>query len=115
MTDVTERFLVSEIIREKLIQYGHQEIPYSTAVTIEAFREQEDKNLLVIQGTIHVERPSQKKIIIGKGGQRLKRIGQSARREIECTWRKRVYLELWVDVERDWTQNPSALNRLGYH
>lgn len=114
ITDQTERFLASEIIREKVIHQSYQEIPYSTAVTIEEFKEHPEKNLVVIKGTVHVERDSQKKILIGKGGQKLKSIGEMARKELEAFLGSRVYLELWVNVERDWTRNPRALNRLGY-
>lgn len=114
ITDQTERFLVSEMIREKVTQQSYQEIPYSTAVTIEEFKEHPEKNLVVIKGTIHVEKNSQKKILIGKKGQKLKRIGETARKEIEAFLEKRVFLELWVNVEKDWTRNLSALSRLGY-
>jgi GTP-binding protein Era len=114
ITDQTERFLVSEIIREKVIQQSYQEIPYSTAVTIEEFKEHPERNLVVIKGTIHVERDSQKKILIGKGGQKLRKIGETARKEVEAFLESRVFLELWVSVEKDWTRNPRALNRLGY-
>ena len=114
MTDQTERFLVSEIIREKVIQQAYQEIPYSTAVTIESFKEQPGKNLVVIQGTIHVERDSQKKILIGRGGQKLRNIGEAARKEMEAFLGTRVYLDLWVNVQNNWTQDPRALDRLGY-
>jgi GTP-binding protein Era len=114
VTDQTERFWVSEIIREKVIRQSYQEIPYSTAVTIEEFKEHSEKNLVVIKATIHVERDSQKKILIGKGGQKLKNIGESARKEVEALLGTRVFLELWVSVEKNWTQDPQALNRLGY-
>jgi GTP-binding protein Era len=114
VTDQTERFWVSEIIREKVIHQSYQEIPYSTAVTIEEFKERPGKNLVVIKGTIHVERDSQKKILIGKGGQKLKNIGETARKEAEALLGAKVFLELWVSVEKNWTQNPQALNRLGY-
>ena len=114
ITDQTERFLVSEIIREKVIRQSYQEIPYSTAVTIEEFKEHPEKNLVVIKGTIHVEKDSQKKILIGKGGQKLKKIGEAARKEAEALLGTRVFLELWVNVEKNWTQDPRALNRLGY-
>lgn len=114
ITDQSERFLVSEIIREKVIHQSYQEIPYSTAVTIEEFKEFPEKNLVVIRGTLHVERDSQKKIIIGKGGMKLKRIGESARKEIEAFLATKVFLELWVNVEKNWTRDPQALNRLGY-
>lgn len=113
-TDQTERSIVSEMIREKVIRQTYQEVPHSSAVTIESFKEQSEKNLVVIQGTIHVEKESQKKILIGKGGQRLKKIGESARKEIEAFLGKRVFLELWVKVERDWTQDPRILDDLGY-
>ena len=114
ITDQTERFLVSEVIREKVIEQTFQEIPYSTAVTIESFEEHPEKNLVVIKATIHVERISQKKILIGKGGQKLKQIGEMARKAMEAFLEKKVFLELWVTVEKNWTQDPPALNRLGY-
>ena len=114
ITDQTERFLVSEIIREKVIRHCYQEIPYSTAVTIEAFQERSEKNLVVIKGTIHVEKSSQRKIIIGKEGQMLRKIGEAARKEMETILGKGVFLELWVNVEKNWTHDPRALNRLGY-
>jgi GTP-binding protein Era len=114
VTDQTERFWVSEIIREKVIHQCYQEIPYSTAVTIEEFKEHPEKNLVVIKATIHIERDSQKKILIGKGGQKLKKIGEVARKEVEVFLGLRVFLELWVNVEKNWTQDPRALNWLGY-
>jgi GTP-binding protein Era len=114
ITDQTERFLISEVIREKVIEQTFQEIPYTTAVTIESFKEHPEKNLVVIQATIHVERISQKKILIGKGGQKLRQIGGMARKTMEAFLEKKVFLELWVDVEKNWTQDPPALNRLGY-
>jgi len=114
VTDQTERFWVSEIIREKVIRQSYQEIPYSTAITIEEFKRHSEKNLMVIQGTIHVERESQKKILVGKGGQRLKKIGETARKEVEALLGTRVFLELWVSVEKNWTRDPRALNWLGY-
>jgi len=114
ITDQTERFLASEIIREKVIHQSYQEIPYSTAVTIEEFKEHPEKNLVIINATVYVERDSQKKILIGKGGQRLKGIGEMARKELEAFLRRRVFLELWVKVEKNWTRDSHALNRLGY-
>ena len=114
ITDQTERFLVSETIREKVIQESYEEIPYSTAVTVVEFKEHLERNLVVIKATVHVERNSQKKILIGKGGQKLKRVGETARKEIEGLLEKRVFLELWVNVEKNWTRDPRALDRLGY-
>jgi GTPase len=115
LTDQTERFIVSEIIREKVIQEAYQEIPHSTAVTVESFKEHPEKNLVVIHATIHVERDSQKKILIGREGQKLKSIGEAARKEIEAFLGTRAFLELWVKVEKNWTRDPRALDRLGYH
>ncbi len=114
ITDQTERFWVSERIREKVIHQTYQEIPYSTAVTIDEFKEHSEKNLVIIKATIHVERDSQKRILIGKGGEKIRRIGEAARKEVEAFLGVKVFLELWVSVERNWTQNPRALNRLGY-
>jgi len=114
ITDQTERFLISEMIREKVIEQTFQEIPYTTAVTIESFKEHPEKTLVAIKATIHVERISQKKILIGKGGQKLKQIGAMARKAMEAFLEKKVFLELWVNVEKNWTQDPPALNRLGY-
>jgi GTP-binding protein Era len=114
ITDQTERFWISEIIREKVIKQSYHEIPYSTAVTIEEFNDHPEKNLVVIKGTISVERDSQKKILIGKGGQKLRQIGEAARKEAEAFLGTKVFLELWVRVERNWTQDPRALNRMGY-
>ena len=114
ITDQTERFWVSEVIREKVNRECYQEIPYSTAVTIEAFEEHPEKKLVVIKGTIHVEKDSQKKILVGRGGQKLKRIGEAARKEVEAFLGTRVFLDLWVNVEKNWTRDPRALDRLGY-
>jgi GTP-binding protein Era len=114
MTDQTERFWVSEVIREKVIQHSYQEVPSSTAVTIESFKEHPERNLVVIKGTVHVERNSQKKILIGKGGQKLKKIGEESRKEIEAFLGAKVFLELWVKVEKNWTKDPRLLSELGY-
>jgi GTP-binding protein Era len=113
-TDQTERFLVSEIIRKKVIQLSYQEIPYSSAVTIEEFKEHPGKNMTVIKGTIQVERDSQKKILIGRRGQKLKQIGEAARKEMEALLGTRTFLELWVKVKKNWTQDPHLLDELGY-
>jgi GTP-binding protein Era len=114
ITDQTERFWVSEIIREKEIQHSYQEIPYSTAVTIEGFKQHPEKKLVVMKGTIHVERNSPKRIPIGKGGQKLRKIGEAARKEIEAFLGVKVFLELWVNVEKNWTRDPRTLEELGY-
>jgi GTP-binding protein Era len=110
-TDQTERFLVAEIIREKVFNLTEKEVPYATAVEIEDWAEAE--KLLRIHATIYVERDSQKGILIGQGGQMLKRVGQEARLDIEAILGIKVFLQLWVRVRRDWRQDPRALRELG--
>jgi len=112
-TDQTERFLTSEIIREKVFNLTRQEIPYGVAVTIDEFTEKEEKNLIVIAATIHTERDSHKGILIGKRGAMLKEIGQRAREELEKIFACRIFLELFVRVDPDWTQNPNLLTEMG--
>ena len=112
-TDQTERFLTSEIIREKVFNLTRQEIPYGVAVTIDEFTEKEEKNLIVIAATIHTERDSHKGILIGKRGAMLKEIGQQAREELEKIFGCRVFLELFIRVDPNWTQNPNSLADMG--
>jgi GTPase len=113
-TDASERFLVSEIIREKVFLLTGQEIPYSTAVTIESFTEDEVKKLVTIHATIVIERASQKGIVIGKGGQKLKSIGTAARKDIEELLGAKVLLKLWVKVKKNWSQDEYFLKELGF-
>ena len=113
-TDASERFLVAEIIREKVFLLTGQEIPYSTAVTIESFKDDRDKNLVTIHATIVIERASQKGIVIGRGGQKLKNIGSAARKDIEELLDSRVLLKLWVKVKKNWSQDEYFLKELGY-
>lgn len=114
ITDLPERFLAAELIREKVFLLTREEIPYATAVVVEEFKEQEEKNLVVIKATIQVERKSQKGILIGEKGRMLKEIGCQAREEIEALLGAKVFLELWVKVEKNWRADPGALRRLGY-
>lgn len=114
MTDSSERFLAAEMIREKVLLLTHQEIPYSTAVVIDAFREDEARNLIRIHATINVEKKSQKGIIIGKQGAMLRKIGTKARIDMERFFGTRIYLELFVKVSKDWTKNPRMLEEFGY-
>jgi GTPase len=113
LTDMPERFIAAEMIREKVFRLTGQEIPYSTAVTVESFSE-ERKSLVKIQATIHVERTSQKGMIIGKNGSRLKMIGTEARKEIERMVGTKVYLKLFVRVHKNWSKDTKALRRFGY-
>jgi GTP-binding protein Era len=112
-TDQSERFLASEIVREKVFLLTREEIPYGVAVTIDEFTEKEDKNLIVISATIHTERDSHKGILIGKRGAMLKEIGQRAREELEALLGCRIFLELFVRVDPNWTQNPNLLTEMG--
>ena len=114
ITDLPERFLASELIREKVFLLTREEIPYATAVAIEEFQERGEENLVVIRATIQVERESQKGILVGERGRMLKEIGRQARKEIEALLGAKVFLELWVKVEKDWREDPRALRRLGY-
>ncbi len=115
-TQVTERFLVAEIVREKIFHLTRAEIPYSTFVEVLAFdeSERESRNLVRINADVIVERSSQKGIVIGKGGEMLKRIGTLARKELQKVLDCRVHLELFVKVEKDWTQTQRGLSRVGF-
>ncbi len=113
LTDESERALVAEFIREKVMLQTRQEIPYSIAVTVDTFEEKPERNLSVIKATIHVERDSQKGILIGRGGQKLKAIGASARRDIEKLTGTRIFLELFVRVQKEWTKRPKTLTEFG--
>lgn len=113
LTDQTERFVASEIIREKIFLLTREEIPYGTAVTIDEFVEREEKNLIVVKATIHVDRESHKPILIGKKGAMLKEIGIRAREELESLLGCKLFLELFVKVQRGWTQDPNTLTELG--
>lgn len=113
-TDKPETFLISEIIREKIYFHTREELPYSSAVTIINMEEIQNKNLLSISGRIHVETDSQKGILIGKQGRMIKAVGRSARLELEKIFGMRVYLDITVRVDKNWTKNTRALRRLGY-
>ncbi|MGY3744108.1 GTPase Era [Oenococcus kitaharae] len=115
VTDHPERFLVSELIREKILQLTEQEVPHSIAVVIDSMKKDGENAKLHIQASIIVERASQKNIIIGKQGRMIKRIGQLARKDIEPLLGDKVYLETWVKVEPRWRERPQALQELGYN
>jgi len=113
-TDATERFITAELIREKVFLRTHQEVPYSTAVLIDAFLENEQDRPVVIHATILVERGSQKGIIIGRQGRMLGEIRRAATRDIEKLLGCRVQLKLWVKVKKKWTRNEQILRELGF-
>ncbi len=114
LTDLPERFIAAEMIRERVFRLTGQEIPYSVAVTIDSFSEKKNKGIVRIGATIHVERDSQKGIIIGKKGSKLKQIGEEARKEIEQLIGSRVFLELFVRVDKDWSKEDRTLRQFGY-
>ncbi len=111
-TDRPLEFLVGELIREKIFNLTYQEIPYATAVVVEEMREREDKPLLEIYATIYVAKDSQKGIVIGAGGQKLKEIGRLARLELETMLGKKVFLSLQVKVRPKWTESEAEIVRL---
>lgn len=113
LTDLPEKFIVAELIREKVFRLTTKEIPYGTAVVVEDFQEREN-NLVAISAIIMVERDTHKGIIIGKKGSMLKKIGEQARRDIERLLGTRVYLELFVQVQERWTERTAMLRELGY-
>jgi GTP-binding protein Era len=113
ISEQSERFLAAEIVREKVIDQTREEIPYATAVLIEGFREEPERQLVVVQASILVERPSQKGIVIGEQGRRIREIGRAARLELEAIFGCRIFLELHVRVQREWSRDPRMLRELG--
>lgn len=113
LTDEPERAIVAEIIREKVMLETRNEIPYAVAVTVDAFEEKPAQDLVVINATLHVARASQKPILIGQGGSRLKAVGQTARADIEALLGRRVFLELFVRVQADWPKHLARLREFG--
>jgi GTP-binding protein Era len=113
-TDQSESFFVSEIIREKIYLHTRQELPYSSAVSIERIEKVPKKKLISISALIHVESDSQKAILIGHQGGKIKAIGRSSRLELERMFGTRIYLDLMVRVEKNWSKDSRALRRLGY-
>lgn len=113
LTDVPERFIVAEIVREKIFRLTRDEVPYSVAVVVDSFKEREN-GVVAIQATINVERDSQKGIIIGRRGDMLKKIGSQSRLEIERLLDAKVFLELFVRVSGEWSDNSRMLKEFGY-
>jgi GTP-binding protein Era len=113
-TDKPLEFIIAELIREKIYHFTYQEIPYSTAVVVEEIREREDRPLIEIYATIYVARDSQKAIVIGHKGQKLKEIGRAARMEIEAVFGKQVYLSLQVKVKKNWTEDDMMIAQFLY-
>jgi GTP-binding protein Era len=114
LTDASERFLAAEMIREQVFRLTGEEIPYATAVTVDAFKEKSRGDLVKIEATIHLERDSQKGIVIGKSGSKLKQIGVQSREQIEHMLGAKVYLKLFVRVQKNWRKDTRAIKRFGY-
>jgi GTP-binding protein Era len=116
LTDLSERFFVSEIIREKILLNYSDEIPYNAEVSVNEFKERKkgEEEIIYIHATVYIARESQKAIILGKGGTAIKKLGTDARREIEAFLGMKVFLELTVKVEKNWRENERSLRRFGY-
>ncbi|MDX1708952.1 MAG: GTPase Era [Desulfobacterales bacterium] len=114
LTDLSERFVAAEMIRETVFRLTGEEIPYATAVTVDTFKEEKKGKLIRIEATIHLERASQKGIIIGKEGNKLKRIGIDSRKKIEQMLETKVFLKLFVRVQKNWRKDTRALRKFGY-
>lgn len=117
LTDKPERFFVSEIIREKILEQYQQEVPYSCEVVVESFKAEESKKgpLIRISAVIYVNRKTQKGILIGKGGEAIKKLGTSARKDIEAFLESHVFLDLYVKVRANWRDDERTLKGLGYY
>ena len=114
ITDRSERFIVSEIIREKALRNLSEEVPHGIAVRIDDFKQRDNKKLIDIRASIIVEKNSHKEIVIGKKGSMIKKIGMDARSEIEAFLSSKVNLQLWVKVEKDWRKKEKLVDRFGY-
>jgi GTP-binding protein Era len=113
ITDQIEQFIVAEMIREKTFYLLREEVPFGIAVVIEEMKERNDETMY-IRANIYVEKKSHKGIIIGKDGKMLKKIGTRARKDVEKLLQQKVYLDLWVKIEKDWRENENLLRRMGY-
>lgn len=114
LTDQPELFLAAEFIREQIMIETNREIPYSVAVEVEKFHEDTRTGVISVSAVIHVERDSQKIIVVGKGGARIKSVGQAARQRMEHFWGKKVFLETFVRVQKGWSEDARSLKRFGY-
>ena len=114
ITDLSERFIAAELIREKVFRLTGAEIPYAAAVTVDRFKEERNGALIRIDATIHLERKSQKGIVIGQRGSKIKQIGSAAREDIQRFLGSKVFLQLFVRVQKNWSKDTKALRNLGY-
>ena len=114
VTDQNDKLWMAEVIREKVLVHTRQEVPHAVAVTVEELRSKTDGEGLYARAVLYVERETQKKILIGKGGGLLKRVGTESRRELEKAWGQSIYLDLWVKVKPDWRERDDWLKHFGY-
>ncbi|MCD6526225.1 MAG: GTPase Era [Desulfuromonas sp.] len=114
VTDLPERFIVAEMIREQILRRTHQEVPYGVAVQVETFEERPGKNLIAIQAVVYVGRDAHKRILVGKGGSMIRLLGQESRKEIESFLGTRVFLELFIKVKKNWMDSDRMLQEFGY-
>lgn len=114
ITDHPERFIVGELIREKVLHLTREEVPHSVAVIVEEMSQEEDSETIFVRATIYTERSSQKGILIGKQGSLLKEVGRRARQEIQRLLGSKVYLDLWIKVKKDWRNEEFLLRQFGY-
>lgn len=114
VTDQPERFIVAEMVREQVLKQTREEVPYGVAVTVESFREEPERNLVVISAVIHVARDSHKGIVLGKRGTMIREIGRASRYDIERFLGCKVFLELFVKVQKDWTESKRMMREFGY-
>ena len=114
ITDQPEKFIVAELVREKLLHYLHEEVPHGVAVVVEKMRKREDSEVIDIDIMIFCERESHKAIIIGKGGKKIKGVGKSARKDIENLLGSKVYMDIWIKVKKNWRDKESLLRNFGY-
>jgi len=114
ITDIAERFMVAELVREQVFRTTGEEIPYATAVTVDTFKEKKGGRLIAIEATIHLEKSSQKGIVIGKHGSKLKQIGTRSREQIERLLGTKVFLKLFVRIQKNWRKDTKAIRRFGY-
>lgn len=115
LTDQPEKTVIAEFIREKAIEVTHEEVPYSIAVEVDEVKKREDKELIDVYAVLYIEKESQKGIIIGKGGKKLKEIGTRARKDIQNLLGSQVYLDIRVKVKKDWRKDEKEIHRFGYN
>ncbi len=114
VSDQSETKLASEIVRERILHHAEQEVPHAVTVIIESMNENLETKTLDVSALIIVERPTQKQILIGKNGEKLKQIGKEARLEINHLLNRKIHLSLWIKVKKDWRNNPNEIKRYGY-